>query len=128
VTDYFGKKMTRWFSNRTTKRGGSTKPSLVQVTQPIKKPRATNATDLFAKSHQDELRAAATSKMDEEGSVIRGTNLVLYHDAKRDAYDALPGAEKAKWEALAKEHNDRIKEPPSIEYIYECVLSVSCFI
>jgi|SRR5882762_9095303 len=97
--------MTRWFSNRTTKRGGSTKPSLV-VTQPIKKPRATNATDLFAKSHQDELRAAATSKMDEEGTVIRGVNLVLYHDAKRDAYAALPGAEKAKWEALAKEHND----------------------
>ncbi|KIM73871.1 hypothetical protein PILCRDRAFT_14861 [Piloderma croceum F 1598] len=111
-------KMMRWFSNRTTKRGGSTKPSLI-VAQPIKKPRATNTVDLFAKSHQDELRAAATSKMDEEGTVIRGANLALYHDAKRDAYVALPGAEKAKWEALAKEHNDRIKEPPSTEYIYE---------
>ena len=113
--------MTRWFNNRTTKRGGSTKPRLI-VAQPIKKPRATNAADLFAKSHQDELRAAATSKMDEEGTVIRGTNLLLYHDAKRDAYGALPGAEKAKWEALAKERNDQIKEPPSTEYIYECVL------
>jgi hypothetical protein len=113
--------MMRWFSNHTTKRGGSTKPSLV-VTQPIKKPRAANATDLFAKSHQDELHAAATSKMDEESTVIHGTNLVLYHNAKRDAYVALPGAEKVKWEALAKEHNDRIKEPPSAEYIYECIL------
>ena len=113
--------MTRWFSNCTTKRGGSAKPNLI-VAQPIKKPHATNAVDLFAKSYQDELHTTATSKMDKEGTVIRGANLVLYHDAKRDAYRALPGAEKEKWEALAKEHNDRIKELPSTEYIYEYVL------
>lgn len=97
--------MTHWFSNCTTKHGGSTKPSLV-VAQPIKKPCTTNAVDLFAKSYQDELHAVATSKMDEEGTVIHGTNLVLYHDTKRDAYCALPGAKKETWKALAKEHND----------------------
>ena len=84
-----------WFSNHTTKCGGSAKPSLI-VAQPIKKPPATNTVDLFAKSYQDELCAAATSKMDEEGTVIRGANLVLYHDAKKDAYRALSGAKKEK--------------------------------
>jgi hypothetical protein len=87
--------MTRWFSNHATKRGGSTKPSLL-VAQPIKKPRATNATELFAKSHLDKLRAAATSKLDEEGTVTRGANLVLYHDAKRDVYVPLSRAEQTK--------------------------------
>ena len=60
--------------------------------------------------------------MDEEGTVIRGANLVLYHDAKKDAYHALSGAKKEKEEALAKKHNDQIKELLSTEYIYEYIL------
>jgi hypothetical protein len=110
--------MSRWYSNRAVTRGNSNR---VVVVQPVKKPRATNAQDLFAKSHQEELRAAVSSKMKQDGSTAPGTSLVVYRDAKQVAYSDLSEAERLKWETLAKEHNDKIKAPPSMDYIYEYV-------
>jgi hypothetical protein len=111
--------MTRWFSNRATATRTNQKKTVVIIGQPAKKPRATNPEDLFAKSHQDGLRAAAGLKLEQDDSPAPGANLVAYHDSKKEAYSALSDTEKAKWEALAKEHNDRVKAPPSRDYIYE---------
>ena len=110
-------KITRWYSNRATTRGVQSKPII--AAQPSKKPRATNAEGLFAKSHQEELRAATSSKLEEDGSTAPGTNLVVYRDVKKEAYSDLSPEEKAKWQDLVKEHNDRIQQRPTAEYIFK---------
>lgn len=92
------------------------------MVQPIKKPRATNAEDLFAKSLQAELRIAVDSKMQQEGSTMLGENLNIYRDVKKKAFDDLSNVEKARWRVLADEHNEKIKAPPSADYIFEYVL------
>ena len=76
--------MSRWYYNQATARGGSSKP--IVMAQPVKKPRATNAEELFAKSHQKELRATASSKMKQDGSTAPGSNLMVYREAKKAAY------------------------------------------
>ena len=113
--------MTRWFSNKATATRTSQKKTVVIVGQPVRKPRATNPADLFAKSHRDGLRAAAGLKLEQDSSEspAPGDNLIAYHNSKNEAYGALSDAEKAKWEALAKEHNDKVKAPPTKDYIYE---------
>lgn len=119
MIDHLIKKMTRWFSNKATATRTSQKKTVVIVGQPVRKPRATNPADLFAKSHRDGLRAAAGLKLEQDSSPAPGDNLIAYHNSKNEAYGALSDAEKAKWEALAKEHNDKVKAPPTKDYIYE---------
>jgi hypothetical protein len=111
--------MTHWFSNKATAARTGQNKTVVIVGQPIRKPRAANPEDLFAKSHQDGLRAAASLKLQQDSSLTPGANLVAYHDSKKEAYRALSDTEKAMWETLAKEHNDKIKAPPTKDYIYE---------
>jgi hypothetical protein len=109
--------MTRWYSNRAGSRSTQSKPAV--FAQPIKKPRATNAEELFAKEHKLELRSNTSSKLEQGGSTTPGSNLVVYHSVKKEAYSDLSSDERAKWEQLAKEHNERIKEPPTMDHIYE---------
>jgi hypothetical protein len=119
VTNFFIKKMTHWFSNKATATCISQTKTMGIVSQPPKKPHATNPEALFAKSHQDGLCTAAGLKLEQDGSPAPSANLVAYHDFKKKAYRALSDAEKTKWEALAKEHNDRVKAPPPKNYSYE---------
>jgi hypothetical protein len=97
----------------------SQKKTVIIVGQPIRKPHATNPANLFVKSHQDGLCAVAVLKSEQDSSPAPGDNLVAYHNSKHEAYGALSDAEKAKWEALVKEHNNKVKAPPTKDYIYE---------
>ena len=95
----------------------------VAAAHPIKKLHITNAEDLFAKSHQTELRTTVDSKMEQEAhSTAPGENLNIYCDVKKKAFKDLLDADKACWVALAEEHNEKIEVPPTADYIYECVL------
>ena len=118
-------KMVCWYSNKSTASHVANTKTVLIVTPPIKKPRATNAEDLFAKNHKDDLRAAVSLKMEQDsGSAVPGANLVMYHNSKKEAYRALSEPEKAKWEGLARAHNDNIKAPPSMDYFYEYVILI----
>lgn len=111
-----------WYSNKaTTSRGNESKPATA-ATLPIKKPRATNAEDLFAKSLQTELCTAVESKMQQASSTTFRDNLNVYHDVKKKAFDDLSDADKAHWRDLAEEHNKKIKASPSADYIFKYVL------
>ena len=93
------------------------------VVQPIKKPHATNAEDLFATSLQAELRLAVDSKMQQpEGSTMLGENLNIYRNIKKKVFDDLSNVEKVHWRVLVDEHNEKIKAPPSADYIFEYML------
>ena len=92
------------------------------MVQPIKKPHATNAEDLFTKSLQAELHAAVDSKMQQEGSTTLGKNLDIYRDVKKKVFNDLSDVDKACWRVLAEEYNGKIKAPPSADYIFEYVL------
>lgn len=74
------------------------------------------------KEHQDELCATTSSKLEQDGSTAPGSNLVMYHNIKKEAYLDLSSDEWVKWEWLANEHNKRIKEPPTTDYNYQSVL------
>ena len=110
--------MSHWYYNQATTYGGSSK--LIVITQPAKKPHATNAEELFTKSHQKELQATASSKMKQDCSTAPGGNLIVYHKAKKKAvYSDLSRAERLEWETLAKAHNNKNQGTPSMDYIFE---------
>ena len=109
--------MTHWYSNCAGSRSTQSKPAV--FAQTIKKPRATNAEELFMKEHKLELRSNTSSKLEQGGSTTHGSNLVMYHSVKKEAYSDLSSDKQAKWEQLAKEHNERIEEPPTMDHICE---------
>lgn len=115
-------KMTWWYSNKANQKKAP-RPVAVLTPNTVKKPCATGAEALFAKSHEAELCAATRSQLEAEGDESPGHNLVVYREIKKSTYTDLPDAEKGKWEMLAKEHNERVKLPPSADYIYEYVTS-----
>ena len=120
-TEHYSQTIARWYSNKATaSRGRESKPTA--VVQPIKRPRATNAEDLFAKSLQAELRVAVSSQMQQEGSTTVGENLNIYRDVKKNTFNNLSDVDKARWRVLAEEHNEKIMAPPSADYIFEYVL------
>jgi hypothetical protein len=118
--------MTRWYSNKANQQKAA-RPVAVSTPITVKKPRATSAEALFAKSCEAELRAATKSRLETEEDDSLGHNLIVYREVKKNAYSDLSAAEKEKWEALAKEHNERIRSPPSAEYIYEYATSVTAY-
>lgn len=109
--------MVRWYSNRASQQKIAKPIVSVPTANVEKRPRATNAEALFAKSREVELREATKLKQEAEGVDTPGHNLVIYRDIKKNAYANLPAAEKEKWEALADEHNKTIKLPPSADHI-----------
>jgi len=110
--------MTWWYSNKATQQK-MTKPVAVPPPKTEKKPRATNAETLFAKSCEADLRAATSSQLESEGDETPGHNLSIYGEVKKNTYIELSAVEKEKWERLAVEHNEKIKLPPSSEHIYK---------
>jgi hypothetical protein len=111
--------MTRWYSNKaSTAHANESKP--VVMAQPIKKPRATNALELFAQSHRDELRVATSSRIQKDGSTSTpGGHLLVYRDVKRKAFKGQSEADRSHWETLAQEQNAKVSAPPTADYFYK---------
>src|ERR1700692_2527295 len=82
-----------------------------------KRPRATNAEDLFAKEQRTHLRDAMKLQRDKLGvsSLTKEENLALYRSVKADTYNNLPSLDKEIWEAHAGKYNEDIKDLPSLE-------------
>ena len=55
------------------------------------------------------LNAVVDSKVLQGGSTALGNNFNIYQDVKKKAFEDLSDTDKACWEALAKEHNEKIK-------------------
>lgn len=107
------KKMRCWYTNQVGKQ--DTSPP--KASQPANKPRATNAVELFGRDRKDELVIAVAKKVQEDGLTAPGANLVEHAKLKNAMYEELPDEEKEKWQVLALEHNQSIKQPPSPDYI-----------
>lgn len=107
--------MRCWFTNRSGPREKAEKS--VAITQSAKKPRATNAVDLFWHDHATELSLVVGKKMQEEGLTAAGANLEVHRKLKKAMFEALPDSEKEKWEVQAIEHNKAVKQPLLSEYI-----------
>jgi hypothetical protein len=87
--------------------------------KPAKKPRATNAEDLYAAEHRDDINSALKSRLEQEGLDPKGGNLILYRVVKQTMFANLPEAEKLKYKVAAEEHNKKIQQPPPPEHISE---------
>jgi hypothetical protein len=112
--------MARFYTNQANKHSTVSVPRRpTQVA--TKRPRSTNAEQLFAKDQKTQIRDAIKQRRDmsDSSSHTKEENLVLYRTVKSDAFLNLSASEKVKWEKLASEHNERIKQLPPIEHIFE---------
>jgi hypothetical protein len=77
--------------------------------------------ELFAQSHREELRIAASSRIQQDKSTTftPGGNLVVYHNIKQQAFECQSEADKACWETLAQEYNTKLMVPPTPDYFYK---------
>lgn len=46
-----------------------------------------------------------------------GANLKVYWDMKRSLFETVSDDEKEKWALCATDHNERLKKPPTSDYI-----------
>jgi hypothetical protein len=111
--------MARFFSNQGNKK--TTQVLAPTKSNATKRPRATNAEDLFAKEQRTQLRDAMKLQRDKLGvsSLTKEENLALYRSVKADTYNSLLSSDKEIWEARAGKYNEEIKDLPSLEHIYE---------
>jgi hypothetical protein len=85
-----------------------------------KRPHTTYAEELFAKDHGAELQDTIKNLRDGSASSPRKEeNLTLYRVARSEAFSKLSASKKQKWETLASEHNERKKNLPPMEHIFE---------
>ncbi|KIM80039.1 hypothetical protein PILCRDRAFT_89865 [Piloderma croceum F 1598] len=98
-----------------------TGPDLLSLFKPVKKPCTTNAMELFAQSHWEELHVTTSTRVQQNRSTTYtpGGNLLVYHDVKQQAFEGQSDTEKAHWETLAQEHNVKITVPPTVDYFYD---------
>lgn len=106
--------MCRWYTNHC----GPREKKIVSSTAPVAtKLRATNALELWGHEHTEEVALGVAEKMSEGDIAGPGANLKVYWDVKRSLFDTVSEDEKERWVACATEHNERLKEPPTPDYI-----------
>jgi poly-gamma-glutamate capsule biosynthesis protein CapA/YwtB (metallophosphatase superfamily) len=112
--------MYRWFVNQKPENVTS-ESNASAASRPVlpKKPRATTAQDVFAAQHKDQIRLQLQAELKEKGATPQGGNVVFHRVVKNAMYDQLPADEKAKFDQLATEHNQRINEPPPADHIHK---------
>jgi hypothetical protein len=112
--------MARWFVNQEAKSSkGRLNPP--PATKPAKKPRATNAEDLFAAEHRENINAALKLRLEQEDIGTKGGNLILHRVVKQEMFAGLSEADQLKYKAAAEEYNRKIQQPPPLEHIFEYV-------
>ena len=87
--------------------------------KPTKAPHETNALMLFAQANQNKLSLALKSELSERGLTPMEGNFKLSREIKKTAFEQLSDAEKTKYETEAAEHNEKVKDLPPVEHIFE---------
>jgi hypothetical protein len=108
--------MARWFANQGAK---SSKAKPLPPVKAVKKPRATNAQDIFAEDRRDDIRTAIKQKCTEEGVTAKEGNLKFHRIIKNEMYSELSEEDRAKYDKLAAERNSKLDQPPSREHVFE---------
>ncbi|KAJ6501319.1 hypothetical protein DFH09DRAFT_1289720 [Mycena vulgaris] len=86
--------------------------------KPFKKPRATNTTKLYNKSHGAEVGEATRTQLEASGKkASKGEFLAAYNANMQKLFDASPPEVKAEMEAQAKLHNAQLAAKPPPEHI-----------
>jgi acyl-CoA reductase-like NAD-dependent aldehyde dehydrogenase len=110
--------MNRYFYNAPSR---SKKPGKVATaTSQLKKPRATNALEVFSRDRQEEI----TQRMAEKRSTSVTNNLSAYKKSQQELWSATEPETRAAYEEKAAERNEKIKNGPTEEDIYECGFSL----
>lgn len=112
--------MTKWYANKANYKNPTTHIVPSGVSQ--KKPCATTGQELFAKAQSEEICVNAWSMLEESGDSTTGANLAFYREAKKLAWESQSSSQRKDWITKADEHNERIKQPPSREHVFKCVL------
>ena len=102
--------MYRWFVNQKPEHA-TTISTVKSHTTSSKRPHVTTAQDIFADTCKEEIHQQLQLELKEAGDFPQGGNICHHHVVKNAMYDKLPTDEKAKFEALAAEHNEMIKGP-----------------
>ena len=109
--------MVRFFyntPNRSKKSGKLAAPSAQ-----LKKPRATNALEVFSQEQKPQI----TQKMAEKlgaSSKSDHNNIKAYKESQQELWRTIEPETQAEYEEKAAEYNKKIKEGPTDEELYEC--------
>jgi hypothetical protein len=91
--------------------------------KPSKKPRATNTTKLYNKSHGAEVGDATRAQLETSGKkASKGEFLAAYNANMQKLFDTSPPEVKAEMEAQASLHNAQLAVKPPLEHITEYVV------
>jgi hypothetical protein len=90
--------------------------------QPSKKPRVTNALQLFGEANKDAIVKRRYELTKNDGPKEAGDILNLWKQCRKEMYDAADPETKAKYEVAAAEANGKLGSPPAMEEIYTCVI------
>ncbi|TFK61730.1 hypothetical protein BDN72DRAFT_430190 [Pluteus cervinus] len=88
-----------------------------------KKPRATNALLQF-KSKEAKTITNEVKKSREPGPIDVEKNLPIWNGQAYRLYKALPPEDQAKYQDMAREHNDKLQKPPERDEIFKNQLTI----
>ena len=102
--------MVRYFANRRP----ANNTSKALSTSPIKKPRATNGLEVFAKEKKEKITEKMAEKR-QEGTAPH--NITLYKQVRDELWEDLDSDGQAGFEEKALSHNEGIRKRPTDEDI-----------
>lgn len=108
--------MVRWFHNRS-KKGVSVKRA--SKSDKGKRPRATNAIEVFAAENKEIITQEMSKKRVAEGSLSKDVNLADYVKIRKEVYEDLDDAAKAEYQLKAEKQNEKLKNGPDINHVFE---------
>ena len=111
-----------WFfynmPNRSKKSG-----KLAAASAQLKKPRATNALEVFSQERKPQIMQKMAEKLSASSKSDRN-NIKAYKESQQELWSTIEPETRAEYEEKAAEHNKKIKEGPTDEELYEC----ACFL
>lgn len=116
LTSFPLQKIVRWFTNRS--KPGTGIPTTATLPP---KPRATNASALFAAANKTEISDAMAAKRRERGLAPKDANFDLFREVSAQMFHATDADTRSHYEAMAQDFNAKLQEPPSTDEIYAYV-------
>ncbi|KAF5324015.1 hypothetical protein D9611_008445 [Ephemerocybe angulata] len=105
----------KWYYNNGTKKPAKT-GAHVESLAGAKKPKVSNAKDLFAAENPEMVKGRMYIKHQEDGSK---RPIGYYHSARQEAYDELDSEKRKMYEEKAAEKNRNAHAPPTADEIFE---------
>jgi hypothetical protein len=92
---------------------------LAAATSQLKKPRATNALEVFSQEQKPQITQKMAEKLGASSKSDRN-NIKAYKESQQELWSVMKPETRAEYEEKAAEYNEKIKKGPTDKELYEC--------